>query len=164
MWIAFCVLVLNADQVRQSETAARAYESLLLKQRELQAQLAQFDPETRREVEDGLRHEEDITRMMASSEPASPPDYASAFPSAFSRPNRYSTTSLTSPPGIFTRPRQSSTQLTSPSAGFERPYTSGNVHLPSQSVPGSRRHSDDEEEDDSFHYGFETAVHRAAAK
>lgn len=104
---------------------------------------------------------------MASSEPTNPPEYASAFPSAFSRPNRYSMTSLTSPPGIATRPNRSSTQLTSPSAAFARPYTSGNATsttaLPSQSVPGSRRHSDDENEDD-FIYGYDNAIHRAAAK
>lgn len=144
----------------QSETAARAYETLLLKQRELQAQLAQFHPETRREVENGLRHEEAITQML--SEPADPPEYGGAFPNAFSRPNRYSAASLTSPPGINNRASRSS--ITSPAAGHVRPYTSGNAHIPSQSVPGSRRHSDDEEEDDTFLYGFESAIHRAAAK
>lgn len=149
--------------VQQTESTARAYEALLVKQREIQAQLANFDPETKRSVEDGWRHGEAISQMIASSEPASPPEYASAFPTPFSRPARYSAASLTSPPqGILNRPNRSSTQLTSPPGGFVRPYTSGNTHIPSQSVPGSRRHSDDEEEDD-FIYGFENH-HRAAAK
>jgi len=144
----------------------RHYEQLLREQRQIQAELAQVDPETRREVEQGLRHEEHIAAMMASSEPASPPpaDYGSAFPTAFSKPNRYSNASLTSVPGISNRPSRSNTQMTSPSAGFARPYTSGGTHLPSQSVPGSRRQSDDEEDDDTFMYGFENGVHRAAAK
>ncbi|KAK4894319.1 hypothetical protein LTR27_007452 [Elasticomyces elasticus] len=146
-----------------SEDRVRRYEMLLREQRQIQAELEQVDPETRREVEQGLLHEEAIAAMMASSEPASPPDYASAFPSAFSKPNRFSSASLTSVPGVSNRPSRSNTQLTSPSAGFARPYTSGGIHLPSQSVPGSRRQSDDEEEDDTFIYGFENGVHRAAA-
>ncbi|GAB1740627.1 hypothetical protein NU219Hw_g5721t1 [Hortaea werneckii] len=146
-----------------SESTARAYEALLNKQREIQAQLANFDSETKRSVEEGWRHSEAISQMIASSEPASPPEYANAFPNAFSRPSRYSAQSLTSPQGLTNRPGRSSTQLTSPSSAFVRPYTSGNAHIPSQSVPGSRRHSDDEEEDDAFHYGFDSAIHRAAA-
>lgn len=61
------------------------------------------------------------------------------------------------------RSHRSSTHITSPSAGVIRPYKAGNKSfLPSQSVPGSRRHSDDEEEDRFvFH---DTIVHRAAAK
>ena len=149
----------------QSESTARAYEAFLHKQREIQAQLANFDSETKRSVEEGWRHGEAISQMIASSEPASPPEYANAFPNAFSRPSRYSAQSLTSPQGVANRPNRSSTQLTSPSStGFVRPYTSGNAYIPSQSVPGSRRHSDDEEEDDSFAYGFDSAIHRAAAK
>jgi hypothetical protein len=142
----------------------RHYEQLLARQRQIQAELAQVDAETRREVDQGLLHEESIQAMMAASEPTSPPEYANAFPNAFSKPNRFSNASLTSVPGVTNRPNRSSTQLTSPSAGYIRPYTSGNAHLPSQSVPGSRRQSDDEEEDEAFIYGFEGAVHRAAAK
>jgi len=100
---------------------------------------------------------------MAASEPTSPPEYGNAFPNAFSKPNRYSNASLSSVPGVTNRASRSSTQLTSPSAGYVRPYTSGHAQIPSQSVPGSRRQSDDEEEDD-FIYGFDTAVNRAAAK
>lgn len=149
----------------QSESAVRRYEGLLAAQRELQRQLDSIDPETRREVEAGHRHEESISQMMASSEPASPPEYATAFPSAFSKPNRYSTNSMTSPPGLVTRPNRSSTQLTSPSAGFVRPYTSGHASsIPSQSVPASRRHSDDEDEDDFIYGNYDAALHRAAAK
>ncbi|KAK5108886.1 hypothetical protein LTR62_007688 [Meristemomyces frigidus] len=146
----------------QTEERVRHYEQLLARQRQIQAELAAVDPETRREVDQGLLHEESIAAMMAASEPSSPPEYGNAFPNAFSKPNRYSSASLASVPGITNRASRSSTQLTSPSAGHVRPYTSGNIHLPSQSTPGSRRQSDDEDEDD-FIYGFDTAIHRAAA-
>ncbi|KAF2772259.1 hypothetical protein EJ03DRAFT_200445 [Teratosphaeria nubilosa] len=145
-----------------SELAARQYEVLLARQRALQAEIDSFDPETRRDVEAGLRHEDAITQMLASSEPASPPDYGNAFPTAFSKPNRYSAASLTSPPGISNRPSRSSTQVTSPSVGVVRPYTSGNTYLPSQSVPGSRRQSDNEDDDEPFLYGFD-GMNRSAA-
>ncbi|KAK3067053.1 hypothetical protein LTR53_016296, partial [Teratosphaeriaceae sp. CCFEE 6253] len=146
-----------------SEDRARRYEQLLREQRQIQAELAQVDPETRFEVEQGLRHEEAIAAMLASSEQVTPPDYAGAFPNAFSKPNRYSNASLTSVPGVTNRPSRSSTQLTSPSAGFARSYTSAGTQYPSQSVPGSRRQSDDEEDDATFMYGYENGVHRAAA-
>lgn len=127
-------------------------------------EIERVDPDTRREVDQNLLHEDSIAAMMAASEPASPPEYSNAFPNAFSKPHRFSSSSMTSIQGTTNRPSRSSTQLTSPSAGFARPYTSGNAHLPSQSVPGSRRQSDDEEDDDTFVYGFESGIHRAAAK
>ncbi|KXL50681.1 hypothetical protein M433DRAFT_391803 [Acidomyces richmondensis BFW] len=123
----------------------------------------QFDPAIVNEVEERMRHEQIVDHIVAASEPASPPDYGNAFPNAFSKPNRYSNASLTSPPGIINRPSRSGTQLTSPTSGFVRPYTAGNAHLPSHSVPGSRRQSDDEEEDDAFLFGLDTSIHRAAA-
>ncbi|KAK4580310.1 hypothetical protein LTR86_000513 [Recurvomyces mirabilis] len=149
-------------KMMQTDERVRHYELLLAKQRQLQAELAAVDPETRREVDQGLLHEESIAAMMAASEPTSPPEYGNAFPNAFSKPNRYSNASLSSVQGVTNRASRSSTQLTSPSAGYVRPYTSGHAQIPSQSVPGSRRQSDDEEEDD-FIYGFDTAVNRAAA-
>lgn len=127
-------------------------------------ELERVDPETRREVDHGRFIEHSITQMLASSEPASPPEYSNAFPNAFSRPNRFSNSSLSSAPGVTNRPSRSSTQLTSPSAGVVRPYTSGHAHLPSQSVPGSRRQSDDEDDDEAFMYGYDSTYHRAAAK
>ena len=149
----------------QSEARVRQYEELLQQQRRIQAAIDELDPAMRLDVDQGKRHEQQIQDFLASSEPASPPEYANAFPNAFSKPNRYSTTSLASVPGITNRPSRSNTQLTSPSAGFVRPYTSGGTfHLPSQSVPGSRRQSDDEEDDDTFIYGLNADSHRAAAK
>lgn len=108
-----------------------------------------------------------MSQMIAQSEPTTPPEYADAFPSIFSKPNRYSSASLTSPPGIVNRPARAATQMTSPPFQYNRPFTSSgvsSVNLPSHSVPGSRRQSDDEEEADDFLYNFDASVHRAAAK
>lgn len=171
--------------VVQSERRIRQIESLLEQQRRINAELEQVDDDTRREVEEGLRHERAVTQMIAQSEPTTPPEYQDAFPSmcssdaahlsistdlfglaALTRPNRYSTTSLTSPPGINSRPSRSSAHFTSPPGGFARPYTAtNNSNLPSQSVPGSRRQSDDEEEEDDFLFrSYDSTLHRAAAK
>ncbi|EMC96590.1 hypothetical protein BAUCODRAFT_24332 [Baudoinia panamericana UAMH 10762] len=160
----------NTDQstgfgkLAPSDAAARRYEILLAQQRQIQADIAAVDAETRHEVDQSIRHEESIAAMMASSEPTSPPEYGNAFPNAFSKPNRYSTASLTSVGGIANKANRSSIQLTSPSNTMSRPYTSGNVHLPSQSVPTSRRQSDDEDDEEPWMYGFENTAHRAAAK
>ena len=80
------------------------------------------------------------------SEPTTPPEYRdTAFP-AFSRPNRYSSSSITSPPGLSGRSHRSGSQLTSPpsemSHNYQPPGSSDGV-LPSKSVPGSRRGSND---------------------
>ncbi|QIX02290.1 hypothetical protein AMS68_007807 [Peltaster fructicola] len=136
-------------EIKQSEQKSRFYESLLAEQRRIQAYIEQIDPETRREVDENLRHEHAVSQMIAQSEPTTPPDYSDAFPSAFSKPNRYSMTSLTSAPSMFTRPNRASTQFTSPPMGLSRLYNGSN-NLPSQSVPGSRRHSDDEEDIDDL--------------
>ncbi|USW49507.1 Putative armadillo-like helical, pumilio domain-containing protein [Septoria linicola] len=152
------------SRMTPSERAARHYETLLQAQRKIQEELEKVDAETRREVDENIRHEQSVTQLFAQSEPTTPPEYQNAFSNNFSRPNRYSTASLISPPGLVTRPNRSSTQLTSPAAGFARPYTANNnPNLPSQSVPGSRRQSDGEEDDDDFVYGFENTIRRAGA-
>ena len=81
------------------------------------------------------------------SEPTTPPEYRDHnFPSIYSRRNRYSSSSLISPPGLGAgrNPRPGS-QLQSPPV--EAPQAQGNSgntdKLPSKSVPGSRRGSND---------------------
>jgi hypothetical protein len=56
--------------------------------------------------------------------------------------------------------------VTSPPAGVIRPYTATekNSNIPSQSVPGSRLQSDDEEEDDEDIVLYDPTIHRRAAK
>lgn len=156
----------DSTNTSQSERAARHYETLLQAQRKIEEELAKVDADTRREVDENIRHEQAVTQLFAQSEPTTPPEYHSVLASSnLPRPNRYSAASLTSPPGISNRSHHSSTHLTSPPAAYARAYTgNNNSNLPSQSVPGSRRQSDDEEEDDDFIYGYENALRRAGAK
>jgi hypothetical protein len=80
------------------------------------------------------------------SEPTTPPEYRDAgFPTVFSRPTRFSTSSVTSSPGIFNI--FSPSQVTSPPTTQSKPSS---VQTPSnrfsvQSVPGSRRNSEEDE-------------------
>ena len=80
------------------------------------------------------------------SEPTTPPEYRDhSFSSAFSRTNRYSSSSITSPPGLNTRSSRSGSQLTSPPSEIAQTLHShvNSESLPSKSVPSSRRGSND---------------------
>lgn len=80
------------------------------------------------------------------SEPTTPPERRDQIiTSGFPRSNRYSSSSLTSPPGLNTRSSRSGSQLTSPPSELAQTlhnhiYTDT---LPSKSVPSSRRGSND---------------------
>ncbi|KAG9195692.1 ARM repeat-containing protein [Alternaria panax] len=78
----------------------------------------------------------------AHSQPTTPPEHneVNGFPSALSRPNRFSMSSIN--PGITTRSSRANSQVTSPPANFQ-----GNGNLPSHSMPGSRRNSDEDHDD-----------------
>ena len=70
-----------------------------------------------------------------------------------SRPSRYSISGLTSPQAAFYRSQRSGSQLASPPSGM-MPVRYGHEeqtssHLPSRSVPGTRRNSDDEDKHDA---------------
>lgn len=79
------------------------------------------------------------------SEPTTPPEYRdNGFPSMYSRQNRYSSSSLVSPPGLTNRLSRSGSQLTSPPVESVQGQNGDNSDkLPSKSVPGSRRGSTD---------------------
>ena len=79
------------------------------------------------------------------SEPTTPPEYRDhVFPSVYSRRNRYSSSSLVSPPGINNRLSRSGSQLVSPLPEQIQTEALDNADkLPSKSVPGSRRGSTD---------------------
>ena len=68
----------------QSERNIRRAGDLLEQQRRINAELEQIDTETRREAEEGLRHERSVTQMIAQSEPTTPPEYQDTFPSTLS--------------------------------------------------------------------------------
>lgn len=80
------------------------------------------------------------------SEPTTPPEHRDhGFPSVFSRNNRYSASSLASPPGLNSRPGRSGSQITSPPTEIAQTLHNhiNSDTLPSKSVPGSRRGSND---------------------
>lgn len=118
-----------------------------------------LDLQQRRDEQELQQMQEDLGRSNNNnnnagnqSEPTTPPEYresSSGFPSAFSRPNRYSTSSITSPPGLYNRPGRSGSQLTSPQAGIMQSRLIIDDKLPSKSVPGSRRNSDEDEKEEA---------------
>ncbi|KAL1968720.1 hypothetical protein VTN77DRAFT_1546 [Rasamsonia byssochlamydoides] len=78
------------------------------------------------------------------SEPTTPPEYRDAgFPTVFSRPTRFSTSSVTSSPGIF---NIFSPQVTSPTSQSKpSSVQTPNNRFSVQSVPSSRRNSEEDE-------------------
>ena len=120
--------------------------------------MQKLDQQQRREEQELAAMQEDLGRISGAalpghqSEPTTPPEYretASGFPTLFSRPNRYSMSSLTSPPGLYTRPGRSGSQLASPQSGFVNSRFAMDDQLPSRSVPGSRRNSDEDEKEEA---------------
>ena len=113
--------------------------------------MQKLDQKQRKEAHELAQMEEEIGRLSGhQSEPTTPPEYhdSSGFPSIFSRPNRYSASSLASPPGLFNRPGRSGSQLTSPPSGQgQMRYGYDETANPSRSVPTTRRNSDDEKEE-----------------
>lgn len=112
-----------------------------------------LDLQQKREEQELAQMQEEIgrTHVTAQSEPTTPPEFQdsnSGFPSAFSRPNRYSTSSLVSPPGLFNRSSRSGSQITSPQSGF-MPHLMMDDKAPSRSTPGSRRNSDEDEKEEA---------------
>lgn len=112
-----------------------------------------FDAElAKHEVELGHMLEEHGRLSGHQSEPTTPPEYRenpSGFPSVFSRPNRYSLSSLTSPAGMANRSARSGSVLTSPQSGIPLSRFAFDDQLPSWSVPGSSRNSDDDEKEEA---------------
>lgn len=138
----------------QLEKKKLEYERLREQKRRFEAEMQLLDLQQRREEQELAQMQEDLGRGNNpngghQSEPTTPPEYresTSGFPTVFSRPNRYSTSSLTSPPGIYNRPGRSGSQLQSPqAAGLIQSRFAMDDTLPSKSVPGSRRNSDEDE-------------------
>ncbi|KAF2421202.1 hypothetical protein EJ08DRAFT_559638, partial [Tothia fuscella] len=97
------------------------------------------------------RLEHDLHRISLpgyQSEPTTPPEYRdNGFPSAISRPNRLSMASLTSAQGVgsIASPRTNRSGSQSYAAAFNNMSQNNNSQIPSASMPGSRRGSDEEE-------------------
>ncbi len=120
------------------------------RRRKFEAEMQMIDLRQQREEQEMAQMAEDLNRVHTSaghSEPATPPEYRDAgFPSSFSRPNRFSASNLTSPSALHTRDSRSSSQIMSPprdliQGPYQTPATPNK--MPSKSVPGSRRNSDE---------------------
>jgi hypothetical protein len=144
--------------VLQLEKKKLEYERLREQKRRFEAEMQLLDLQQRKEEQELAQMQEDLGRNNNNStaghqsEPTTPPEYRetnSGFPSVFSRPNRYSTSSLTSPPGLYNRPGRSGSQLTSPQSGIIQSRLIMDDKLPSKSVPGSRRNSDEDEKEEA---------------
>jgi len=99
------------------------------------------------------RNEEEINHLSTDikygkhSQPTTPPEFSegNGFPTSLSRPNRFSMSAIN--PGLSTpRASRSGSQLASPPSARSQ----GNGYLPSKSMPGSRRNSDEDDGDDDF--------------
>lgn len=139
----------------QLEKKKLEYERLREQKRRFEAEMQLLDLQQRREEMELAQMQKDLGRNSNTnaghqSEPTTPPEYretSSGFPSAFSRPNRYSTSSIISPPGIYTRQGRSNSILTSPQSSMMPSRQMMEDKLPSKSVPGSRRNSDEDKEE-----------------
>ncbi|KAK0127549.1 hypothetical protein ONS96_007084 [Cadophora gregata f. sp. sojae] len=144
-------------KVQLLEKKKLEYERLREQKRRFEAEMQLLDLQQRREEQELAQMQEDLGRgnnpnAGHQSEPTTPPEYResnSGFPTVFSRPNRYSTSSLQSPPGVYNRPGRSGSQLTSPQGGIIQSRLMMDDKLPSKSVPGSRRNSDEDEKEEA---------------
>ncbi|KAL8838035.1 MAG: hypothetical protein Q9170_002316 [Blastenia crenularia] len=122
----------------------------------LQEQRKLFNKEMERLAVQTAREKQELDQMTQDlqhvnlgpghqSEPTTPPEYRDQFRSTFPRNNRYSMSSLASPPGLNNRSSRSGSQLTSPPAEIAQTLHNhiNSDTLPSKSVPGSRRGSND---------------------
>lgn len=117
--------------------------------RRFDAELEIFNMQQAKEKQELDQMAQELHRVNLStghqSEPTTPPEYRDhVYPSVFSRTNRYSSSSLTSPPGL-NRTSRSGSQLTSPPSELAQTLHNhiNSDTLPSKSVPGSRRGSSD---------------------
>lgn len=142
---------LNFDtDIFKVEKKRQELELLQEQRRRFEIQMSQFDQQQAREKQELDRMTQDLQQASLNhgyqSEPTTPPEYRDpVFSSVFTRSNRYSTSSITSPPGINTRSSRSGSQLTSPPSELAQTlhHHFNSNSLPSKSVPGSRRGSND---------------------
>lgn len=133
------------------------YERLREQKRRFESEMRLLELQQQREEQELQQMEVEIRTSTSSSktqnghqsEPTTPPEYretSSGFPSVFSRPNRYSTSSITSPPGLYNRPGRSGSQLTSPQSGIMPSRHILDEMFSPHSGPISRHGSDDDDD------------------
>ena len=133
----------------QVEKKRQDLKSIVDRRERWEAQLSVFDEQEAVATEELDRMTSDFKKSKLDaghqSEPTTPPEYRdSVFGSVYGRTNRYSTSSITSPPGI-NRSSRSGSQLTSPPSDLASTlhnYVTSDT-LPSKSVPNSRRGSNE---------------------
>ncbi|GAW23658.1 hypothetical protein ANO14919_132320 [Xylariales sp. No.14919] len=133
-------------KVQLLEKKKLEYEKLREQKRRFEAEMQKLDQQ-QRELREDLRPVLGLTGHQ--SEPTTPPEYretSTGFPTMFSRPNRYSMSSLVSPPGLFNRPGRSGSLLTSPQSSIMPPRYHDEP-APYRSVPATRRNSDENEKE-----------------
>ncbi|KAG6026556.1 hypothetical protein E4U40_001989 [Claviceps sp. LM458 group G5] len=140
-------------KVQLIEAKKLEYERIREQRRRFELEMQRLDQQQRREAQELAQMEEEIRIAGHQSEPTTPPEYrndsSAGFPTIFSRPNRYSTSSLVSPAG-FNRPARSGSQLASPPSGLaQSQYGFNNSSIPSRSDPNTRRNSDDEDKEEA---------------
>jgi len=151
--LVFCsVLLIRPVQLEKKKLE---YERLREQKRRFEAEMQILDLQQRQEEQELRQMQEDLGRHNGNtngghqSEPTTPPEYretSSGFPTVFSRPNRYSTSSLTSPLGLYNRPGRSSSQLTSPQLGLLPSRFTMDENVIIRSGSGSRRNSEDDDD------------------
>ncbi|KAI9718633.1 MAG: hypothetical protein M1828_006641 [Chrysothrix sp. TS-e1954] len=148
-----------------SEKKKAEYEYLKQKQLQRQSQMDILNSEAKREEMELHRLSSELGMSNGvghQSEPTTPPEYGdNGFPTALSRPNRFSTSSLISPPGAYQRISRPEALITSPPSERARAYDALTSASPAQSQPRTRNQSD--EEGDYDHASFNNHSHRSAA-
>ena len=134
----------------QWEKKRQEYDVLKEQRRRFEAELEKFNIQQAREKQQLDQMTQDLMRVELSaghqSEPTTPPEYRDqVYSSVFPRTNRYSSSSLASPPGLNNRSSRSGSILTSPPSELAQTLHNhiNKDTLPSKSVPGSRRGSND---------------------
>ncbi|KAL9104443.1 MAG: hypothetical protein Q9163_000595 [Psora crenata] len=139
----------SVDMSSTLEKKKQEYEMGAEKRKQFHTQMQIFSEQEAREKQEIEQMTRDLQRAGINpgyqSEPSTPPERLElSYSSTFSRSNRYSTSSFTSPPGN-TRSSRSGSLLTSPPSEMAQPLQSqvNSESLPSKSVPSSRRGSND---------------------
>jgi hypothetical protein len=109
------------QRVHLIEQKKQDYEKLVSQKRQFQREMAMLEQAQRREEQELAKLQQDLALNTGhQSEPTTPPEYQeplTGYSTMISRPNRYSTSSIVSPTGMFSR-GLSSGALPSPQAAL----------------------------------------------
>ncbi|KAI9372007.1 hypothetical protein BJX61DRAFT_534343 [Aspergillus egyptiacus] len=151
------------DLLSSFERKRQHIEYMREQKRRFEEDMKLLDLQHEKEQQEMNRLAKDLAKAGISgpvSEPTTPPEYREhGFPSSFSRPTRFSTSSVTSSPGFF---NVFASTVTSPASHIDRdsartPTNRFAVH----SVPGSRRNSEKEDFGEDFTSPFRPpSIHR----